>query len=401
MKVTGIIAEYNPFHNGHQLHIDKARKMTEADYIIVAMSGDFMQRGVPAIMEKRARAEAALLAGADLVLEIPTVYANGSAPYFAMGGVSLLDKLGVCDYLCFGSESGDIKAVNAFAAYKPDDEAFKEALKSGMTYPAALDYLSEKDGSFPKLAPNDLLAAAYCKALKTRKSSISPCIIKREGASYGERALTGMLSSATAIRLILENEETFSDEIKNALPYHVYDKMKAQYGLTFPVKCDAFSSLLFSKLRNTENENLAVYLDVTRELSDRIHNKLPEYDCWTGFTDLLKTKNVTYTRISRCLSHILLDIRKDDMLRYEEQDYVLYARMLGFKKESSQLLTVISENTSVPLISKLADAKDSLSDTALHMLETDILASDLFRYAIRHAYRTSLPDEYRAEIIRV
>ncbi len=401
MKVTGIIAEYNPFHNGHKLHIDKARETTEADYIIVAMSGDFMQRGVPAIMEKRARAEAALLAGADLVLEIPTVYATGSAPYFAMGGVSLLDKLGVCDTLCFGSESGDIKAVNAFAAYKPDDEAVKEALKSGMTYPAALDFLSEKDGSFPKLAPNDLLAAAYCKAIKTRKSPISPCIIKRQGASYGERALTGMLSSATAIRLIIENEDALPDEIKNAVPDHVYEKMRTQYGLTFPVRTDAFSSLLFSRLRSTESENLSEYLDVNRELADRIRNKLPSFDSWTGFSEMLKTKNVTYTRISRSLSHILLNIRKDDMLRYEAQDYILYARMLGFKKESAPLLTAISKNASLPMISKLADAKNSLSDLALHMLETDILASDLYRYAIRHTFQTSLPDEYRAEIIRI
>ncbi|MCR4704908.1 MAG: nucleotidyltransferase family protein [Lachnospiraceae bacterium] len=401
MKVTGIIAEYNPFHNGHKLHIDKAREMTEADYIIVAMSGDFVQRGVPAIMDKRARAEAALNAGADLVLEIPCVYATGSAPYFAMGGVSLLDKLGVCDALCFGSESGDIKAVNAYSAYKPDNDAVKEALKSGMTYPAALDYLSEKDGSFPRLAPNDLLAAAYCKAIKTRKSPISPCIIKRQGASYGERALTGMLSSATAIRLIIESEDTFPEAISSAIPYHVYEKMNAQYGLTFPVKTDDFSSLLYSKLRNVAPDNLIEYLDVTRELSDRIQNKLPAYDNWSSFTDLIKTKNVTFTRVSRSFAHILLNIRKDDMLRYEEQDYVLYARMLGFKKESAPLLTAISENTSIPLISKLADAGDSLSDLAMQMLDTDLLASDLYRYVIRHTFHTSLPDEYRAEIIRV
>lgn len=401
MKITGIIAEYNPFHNGHELHIQKARALTGADYIIVVMSGDFTQRGLPAIMNKYTRAQNALTAGADLVLELPCVYATGSAPYFAMGGVSLLDKLGCVDTLFFGSESGDLKIINAYASYSPSDEAIKEAMKNGMTYPAALEYVSGLDEKFPKASPNDLLAAAYCKALKSRESAITPKIIKREGASYGEKAMTGSLSSATAIRLLLETDDTLPDGIKSALPTYVYKTMEKEYGYTFPIMADDFSMQMYYKLRSEEENGYTEYLDVSREISDRISKLLPTYTSFLSFCEQLKTKNITYTRACRSLLHIFLNIKKTDMKAYEEADYIPYARILGFRKESSPLLSEIAAHASLQLISKLADAPANLDAVSMKMLSTDLYAADLYRQVLQCKFHTTVSDEYRTEIIRL
>ena len=211
MKTVGIIAEYNPFHNGHAYHIRKAKELTHADYCVVVMSGDFVQRGAPAIMDKYLRAESALLNGADLVLELPVCYSISSAEHFARSSVALLDKLGVVDTLCFGSECGDIRVLTEFAQALTDESpVFKKTLdreiRIGHTYPQARNTALEI--SAPHLtsyinvltSPNNILGIEYCKALLFWKSTIVPYTVKRAGSSYHDNSLDTGFCSALAIR---------------------------------------------------------------------------------------------------------------------------------------------------------------------------------------------------------
>ncbi len=209
MKVTGIIAEYNPFHKGHEYQIKKARELTDADYVIVVMSGDFTQRGAPALLDKYTRARMALACGADLVLELPVRYACASAEFFAGGAVSILDGLGVVDYLCFGSESGDTEKIAASAhallSAEKDDEyrrRIRQNQKEGLSYPAArakaLNLSDETDAQYWTL-PNNILGIEYCKALTLSQSKIRPLTILRQGSAYHERKPAAPACRASAL----------------------------------------------------------------------------------------------------------------------------------------------------------------------------------------------------------
>lgn len=426
MKVTGIIAEYNPFHNGHQYHIARIRELTGADFCIVVMSGDFTQRGEPALMDKYMRAEMALSCGADLVLELPVCYACSSAPYFAQGAIALLDKLGVVDQLAFGSECGDIAMLQKTAEVLEKEpalymQALKAHLRSGLSYPAAqaqalIDYFSQSDVlaqtpsgdnvSFdahiiasPSSAPNDLLGTAYCQALLSRGSHIKPLAIKRQGSGYLDISLQGKNSSALAIRTALSRQKALSG-IQKQVPPSVYAIMEQQYQKTFPIFPDMLSPMLHYKLLTKASCGFTGHLDVSRELSDRICNKLPDYIGFSAFCQLLKTKEHTYTRISRALLHILLDIKKSELEHYAANDLSFYARILGFKQSSAALLTAIKANASIPLISKLADAKTYLDALSMQQLQKDIEAAHIYSACVLQSYGTKLPIEKQRQIIR-
>ena len=218
MKVVGIIAEYNPFHNGHLHHLQESIRLSLADYTIVVMSGNFMQRGTPALMDKYHRAKAALSCGADLVLELPAYYATGSAEYFALGGISLLDKLGVVSHLCFGSECGDLDFLSKVAQITSEEsEAYQKCLqahiKSGKSYPSArtaaiIEVCPELSSSVSGLTtPNNILGIEYLKALYRLNSNIEPYTIQRVSSHYHDQKLKESYSSASAIRNVIKSEE--------------------------------------------------------------------------------------------------------------------------------------------------------------------------------------------------
>ena len=234
MKVTGIIAEYNPFHNGHLYQLTEARKKTDADFIIVVMSGDFMQRGTPAIINKWERTRMALSGGADLVLELPCVFATASANMFALGGISLLARTGVVTDLCFGAETDSITDFLTLAKFlneEPDffKNALKNELKTGISFPAARSSALSAEASLPlsseKLlsSPNNILGIEYCKALFALSSSIKPHIIKREGSGYNDREVNKQdrFASASAIRTVLLNPSKgrSSSDLSSFLPF--------------------------------------------------------------------------------------------------------------------------------------------------------------------------------------
>lgn len=430
MKTAAIIAEYNPFHNGHKYQIEETKRLTGADFILVVMSGDFVQRGAPAIFNKYLRTQMALLGGADVVLELPTLYAVSSAEFFASGSIALLEQLGVVDYLSFGSECGNIPMLEGCARlllseplqYRHLLSAF---LKQGLSFPAArskafwqtagsASLLGEIPDDF-LASPNNILALEYCKALLALHSSVLPVTVKRLGDAYHEASLNksgSMISSASAIRNTIESMHISENEqqavscpssfLRAAFPETVFDFLLSSKLLESPgafLTCNDFSSLLHYRLLTECQHGFTQYLDCDSALSDRIKKYLPDFSDFAGFAALLKSKNVTYTRINRTLTHILLQITTPSsyLTPLSARELPLpYIRLLGFRKDAAKLLSAIRQNSAVPLISKLADAKNKLDDGTLAMLEQDVLAGNIYESVFSQKYKKRPPvNEYR------
>lgn len=409
MKITGIIAEYNPFHNGHRYHLQQSRALTNADYCVVIMSGNFVQRGAPAILDKYTRTRMALLNGADLVLELPLYYAAGSADFFAAGAVALLDKLGVADFLCFGSECGNLDHLSEIARILSDEpsdykDALQKHLRNGLSFPTARSlaletFLPTKDCREIIGSPNNILGIEYLKALFKRNSTISPYTLERKGAGYHETLFPEKnpeyLSSATAIRAHIHR----LDALKEQLPDSVYRLLLNAYQKSFPVSSEDFSLLLKYRLLMEAERGFADYLDINPDLSDKIIKNLWQFHGFGQFCALLKSKDITYSRLSRGLLHILLDMTKEKTASFVREDYISYARILGFRKSSAKLLKAIKQHTDIPLISKLADAEKQLTPSALSMLREDIRAAHLYDSVVCDKYHAGFVNEYAKPLV--
>ncbi len=412
MKICSIVAEYNPFHNGHAYHLQETKRITEADYTIIVMGGNFMQRGTPAIMDKYTRTRIALNCGADLVLELPSYYANSSAEYFAMGAISLLDKLGVVNQISFGSECGDINLLSKLAQIVTSESSDYQAhlqsyLRCGNTYPSArssaiLKTCPEMSAYIPVLNnPNNILGIEYIKSIIRQKSSIKPITIQRLGSGYHDNRLGIDQSSATALRQALWTGIT-PEELRTQLPKEAYEIFIDYMTENPSIHLNDFSEILYYKLLSERENGYTSYIDVSAPLSDRICNHLYKFDGIEAFCDLLKTKDITYSRISRCLFHILLNMHKDELNTYmHDLDITPYARILGFRKDASALLSEINKNTRIPLITKLADAHKILSKPAHQMLKKEILINDI--YSSIRASKAKIPmiNEYSTPIVIV
>ncbi|MBO7374661.1 MAG: nucleotidyltransferase family protein, partial [Lachnospiraceae bacterium] len=304
MKVAAIIAEYNPLHNGHEFQIKRAKQLTGADYIIVVMSGDFTQRGVPAVIDKYSRTRMALNAGADVVIELPLYYSCSSAEYFASGAINLLKKLGCVDYLVFGSECGDIKILTDIAdvLINRKDELsgyIHSMVKEGMSYPLARVRAVESaiPNSYIHVEamnyPNNILGFEYIRALKQFECNITPITNQRIGSAYHDRMIDNPICSSLAIRSSLEETKEL-DRIRSQVPYHVFNILSEQYEKTFPVLNEDISSMLKYKLLLDEGKGYEEYVDISSDFSDKIIKNLNKYESYSQFCDLLKSKDITY-----------------------------------------------------------------------------------------------------------
>lgn len=412
MNIVGLITEYNPFHNGHLHHINLAKNLTNADYVVVVMSGNFLQRGTPAIIDKYKRTTMALECGADLVIELPNVYATASAESFALGAVSLLHHMGCVNSLCFGSEYGQIKQLEKIAdvlIQEPDNfkELLKKFLKEGLVFPVArkmalLDYMkkdivTENDLDSILSEPNNILAIEYIKAIKRLNSPIKPVTIKRIVSGYHDTQINDVICSASAIRSSLKSNGL--DNFKKQVPPSVYQILAREYGNTFPIEMNDFSTLLKYKLLLTKDKPCSNYLDVSEALANAIMNHLSDYTDAENFMELLKNKQYTLTRINRSLTHILLNIEGETVKAYAENGYAQYLRILGFKKSSNALLTMIKENTTIPMITKLAHYKKILNPLGISMLEQDIFASEVYQSIVTNKYKTPPTNEFKQKLI--
>ena len=432
MKIIGIIAEYNPFHNGHAYQIKKVKEDLQADFVVVAMSGDFVQRGAPAIIDKYTRTKMALSCGADLVIELPALWATASAEYFAMAGVTLFDKIGCVDGICFGAETNDLGALSMIAdvlVCEPENYRIFLAsyLKSGMSFPLArskalCDYFSDTSDSCnsphenAKIdlneissilnEPNNILAIEYLKALKRRNSSIIPYVIKREGAGYHDEDITVPTASATAIRKTLD-EQTIStsvqtlDKLIGTMPESALEILKEYLTKNPLIYSNDFSAILAYRLLTSDTNILSDIGDSNPVLANRLYKNRKNFSSFEQFCELNKSKDVTYTRISRVMSHLLLNISNQDYQFGKTLDYIPYLRILGFNKVSGTLLKELKNTSQITLISKLADAASILDENAMALLEKDIFAADLYSQLCAAKTGTITPSEYARNIVRI
>ena len=411
MKITGIIAEYNPFHNGHLYQIRKAKEITGADYIIVVMSGNHMQRGTPALIDKYSRAKMALSGGADMVIELPTCYATASAEYFAMGAISILNQLGCVDSVCFGSESGDITMLSKIAHALVDEsedfvQSLKTKLKNGDTYPVARNAaLAETINGFTTFDtilgfPNNILGIEYIKAIIRQNSSIKPYTNTRIGSDYHSYKLAENFSSAISIRQSLSLQDNL-DMIQSQIPALAFDIMKEDFHKTFPVYASDFSSMIKFKLLKERGQGFTQYFDVTQAISDKLEKEMFSMQSFDDFCDILKSKDITYARISRCLSHILLDIKTEDVQLFKENGITFYARVLGFNSKADALTKTLKSHTSIPLITKTTTASSQLYPIGQRQFEQDIQASHIYECIAGTKYHAGMRDEYRRQVIKI
>lgn len=428
MKIVGLITEYNPFHNGHQYHIEKAKEVTGADTAIVVMSGDYVQRGTPAIMPKYIRAEMALKCGAGAVFELPVCYSTGSAEMFAMGAVSFLDRLGIVDSICFGSECNDLESLTAIAGLlceEPQDyrDVLQSGLKKGISFPAARQAALEsviKDDKRSDLLndPNNILGVEYLKALKKISSNMRPFTIKRQGSNYHDTRLSPIYSSASSIRSLLAYSSSaistrfrggtfenthFSNiltELEDQVPSSCLELLKDYHHVMYPVYQNDFSLIMRYKLLNKTARDLSRYMDVSMELANRISNQLNNFFNYKQFCELLKTKEITQVRINRSLLHIMLGIKKNSVDEYIGGGFHYYARLLGIRKDREKILGSIAKNGTLPLLTNLNDT-DNVPEIGQRMLYHDILASNLYRSVITDKYKTAFQNEYGQPLLKV
>lgn len=413
MKTAGIIAEYNPFHKGHEYQIRYTKEKLKADYVIVAMSGDYVQRGTPALISKHARTEMALRCGADLVLELPVSVSTASAEAFAMGGVSLLDGLGVVDMLCFGSESGEISALKELAEILVEEpEEYKKLLKSflseGLTFPAArsqalTEYFKNPrnfngddfDGVLTPLlnevtqilnTPNNILGIEYCKALLRLNSRIRPVTIRREGMGYHETTVpegnsaipspdlqlpTDFFASATAIRNLILQDSPDPNSLASQIPEQAFPVFQKAINFGEFLTENSLDSILSYCLMKENGKSLSSYMDVSEDLARRIINQQNLLLSFSQSVSVLKTRELTQTRIQRALLHIILNI-------HTAPAQIPFARVLGFRRESSELLSQIKQHSQIPLITKLADAQNLLDSEGNQILSETVFSSNLY-----------------------
>ena len=395
MKVTGIIAEYDPFHNGHSYHIKKAREMTGADAIVVVMSGHFTQRGMPAFFSRDARVRMAVDSGADLVIELPYIYACNSSHEFARGAAGILNGIGCVDALVFGAETDDMDTLGkaARAAAGTDDRSsayIKEEMKNGVSYPEALTRSVEKIYGAQTAAvlrePNNLLGIEYMKALRELGSGIKPFIVGRRSAAHGEslemlheRKQEQRIASGTAVRkAVYAGGARAAEMLVPDTSFSIISGYERSSGFSFTeyrdkIKKNMFELLKYKIITSDESELAEVY-GVAEGLENRLKSCISGAEDIDGLIDSVKSKRYTRARISRTLMHLLINLRTTD---FETLRETYCARVLGFSPTGGKLLRLMSESSAIPVFSNLSRL-DKRSPEAARVLKYDMRASDVY-----------------------
>lgn len=416
MKAVGLVTEYNPFHNGHLYHLNKAMELTGADISVAVMSGDFVQRGELAVLDKYTRASMALNSGVNLVVELPVNYAVSSAESFAAGALKVLDYV-KADSIAFGSESGDIERLSKLAHILCDNEdtLYKEISKytaNGISYAAArqkvVEKLTDKDTAAMLTSSNNILAVEYLKAIIKNNYAIKPYTIKRQGDSYNDTDIRSDYASATALRGNLK-----ADNIFKYIPVKAGLILSSNTNYIYP---DDITEALFTRLldilfassydKNVFIENVMQYPDVSKEIAGRLYksamdmitrtvpqgaeSKDNEAFSFGSLCEHIKTKEVPLSRIKRALVRITLGLDKKHMEKYANEPYI---RVLGFDKKGQEYLSYIRKTVEVPLITKTADYKEMLLD--------DIHAANIYNMIAAGKYGVKELGDYVKNPIRV
>ena len=401
MKAVGLVTEYNPFHNGHLYHLNKAMELTGADISVAVMSGDFVQRGEPAVLDKYTRASMALNSGVNLVIELPVNYAVSSAESFAAGALKVLDYI-KADSIAFGSESGNIERLSKLAHILCDNEdtLYKEISKytaNGISYAAArqkvVEKLTDKDTAAMLTSSNNILAVEYLKAIIKNNYAIKPYTVQRQGDSYNDTDIRSEYASATALR-----ENLKADNISEYIPVKAGLILSSNTNYIYP---DDITEALFTRLldiffasnydKNVFIEIVMQYPDVSKEIAGRLYKSAMDMITRTvpqgaeskdngvfsfgSLCEHIKTKEVPLSRIKRALVRITLGLDKKHMEKYANEPYI---RVLGFDKKGQEYLSYIRKTVEVPLITKTADYKEILLD--------DIHAANIYNMIVAGKY---------------
>lgn len=347
MSVIGIVCEFNPFHKGHKYLIDTVKK--HGDTVVCVMSGNFVQRGEPALFEKETRVKAALLNGADIVLELPFVYATASAEIFAHNAVKILNDFG-CEKLVFGTENTNTsqleKAVEVLNN-KDFDVKIKKYLEEGMSYPSARQCaFNEYDVDCDISTPNNILALEYVKAIKKLNSRMLPVPVTRIGAGYNDMESIDGIASATHIRQLINNGEDFTVFVPENTAEIYNEKLKNGNFVSREKYNLAALALLRSKL-NEDANNIA---NMAEGLENRIKSAVKESTSLEEIYDKTKTKRFTRSRIRRAVLSLALGVTADDL-----KIPVPYCRLLGFNKASAEIMGALAASSNLPFVASYSD----------------------------------------------
>lgn len=406
MKAVGIIAEYNPFHNGHRYHVEETRKLGQADYIIAVMSGDFTQRGEPAIVDKWTRAKMAVQNGVDLVIELPFVFACNNAEFFADGAIRLLEGIGGINRFSFGSESGDLEALMETAHYLAfETEAFREGIKAylelGDSYPKAR-YRALLDQKGERMArmiedSNHILGVEYLKSWIKTGSKMEPMTVKRMGPGYHDQWTVNSFASATGIRNKLKNGVALSD-LKAWIPEGTYRELEENSTSLFIDENKLYQLLVYRILLSSTND-LGKILTVKEGLENKAKDAIRRSSNLSELHSLMKSKRYTETRINRLLLHILLNLTKEDFFRFQKEE-ILYARILGFSNRGADYLRTIKkkELNRIPLLTNVKKEVRP-QDPIWDMLQYDQTASNLYHLINEGSYQ-HLSDSIRTPFVK-
>ena len=396
-RVLGIIAEYNPFHNGHMYHLQKAKEQSGAQYCICVMSGNFVQRGNTSIVNKWKKAEMALLNGVDLVIELPTIYSVASAEGFSLGAIKLLNNLKIVDAISFGTETSDFAALNNISSIVNEEpmkykSILNSELKKGLSFPKAREnalmlYLNDNKRYDNILnTPNNILAIEYLKALKKIKSTIQPIPVKREKVYYNDNVIVDEFASATAIRKLLKNEE-FS-EIRKVVPKSTYQILKKETELgNVVLDLSRYEKEIIYNLRRMTVSEIAELPDVNEGLEHSLKNAANYSNDITNLINIVKTKRYTVTRIQRILICALLGITKRDVGMAKKAEP--YIRVLGFNEKGKELISRINkQNTNANVITsvkKFQDKNNNNKNSKIYkrLLDIDIFSTNVYTMACK------------------
>lgn len=406
-KVLGIVAEYNPFHNGHLYHLNESKKQSGADYSVCVMSGNFTQRGDTAIIDKWSRTEMALKNGIDLVIELPVVYSISSAENFAYGSMSVLDKLGIVDTVSFGSEVGDLTILDSIAEIlctEPKEyvSLLNHELSRGISFPKArekalLMYLNDIRKYANVLSnPNNILGIEYLKALRNLKSNLTPMTIKRKDSDYNSTAIKDGFASSTAIRKIITKPSSLSKVVPEETFSIIDNKIKHGQivnGLS------TFEKEILYKLRIMPVEWIADLPDVSEGLEHAIKNAANSCNNVADLVSLVKSKRYTQTRIQRILLYALLDITKQDMENSKKG--VPYIRVLGMTENGKQLLSsIVTRNKKLNIITSPKKFMDhSNNKISKSLFAKDMLATNI--YTLGYEFESQSNLDYSTPVVTI
>lgn len=396
MKAVGLVVEYNPFHNGHAHHLNSAKELSNADIVIAVMSGNFLQRGEPALVSKWYRANMALQAGVDLVFELPYIFATQKAETFANGAVSILDAAG-CDFLCFGSENGDIHDFYKTLEFMEErnetyQENIKKHIKTGVSYPKAqalsFEELKSPQGLVDLSKPNNILGYHYLKAIHSQKSSMAALTVKRKNADYhDEHFASERIASATSIRKALFSTKEQEIGIDPFIPPTTNDLLTdyyRQFGVLHQWE-NYYPYLQFLLLQAKPNELKEIY-EVEEGIENRLIKAAMESIGYQEFMEKVKTKRYTWTRLQRMCLHILTNTKKKQMAFAEQASYL---RLLGMTENGKEYLNKMKARLGLPLISKLSSYKNE-------DILPDIKASRIYACALpNHLKVKSFEEEFK------